>query len=683
MLGKSFPPHRASAAFQPSPKVTRPTSPRLPEGLARVCSLPADSAGLIGKTCQLPEELAGAPLQARVDGLILGREQKSEIGTGHATVHICRLTEPGAWPVLLHVVSDVHVESTGGRHTLTLEIQQQGAKTGDRPIEIRQARWCGLDLRGADLSGVQCYHLEIDQCRLDQANLSGSRWTHCKWAGVSITQSDLKDCRLFYCQFSDIGLHHCELQKSHWDSCTLTRVNWNTSNFNGGSLNSCVLCEWQCLQVASAGASARNCMLIAGCTLPEGFSTPRGLDQRADLIQPGSTVLVPEYTPSYMAGFCDELGRQGIRHIVVRGGEGWLRDVLLKQASTSEGAAYRVVTAPRDPEQLYHGSALQYVHIHHSHFAPGQAPRPTDPVNMEARHLPRVQLRTPDGDALPSVEFDSAQRHFVPGGNLIWTDNDTVLIGNDSIRYEATEGADAVDVDPQQAAKLAQQFPGVEDPQLRRHLKAGRAATKQELKDGLGAKDVIVIPQWAWHIDMGMALVAQRTLVVHSFDRSGDFLHDNAAELQGALGMEKWQELVHASAQLKERFEEQISKACAKLERAGFRVVKACCMLIEDVSPRGVPVGVHSLFSNGLSIQRNSGDGDEERTSYTYLTPGTRSLAVHERHFEKACQTVGAEVRFLVGDDGADPLADINSRQGAVRCMTFTNGVVEYSHFPD
>lgn len=558
--------------------------------------------------------------------------------------------------------------------TLTFVTDRSGGSKAPGSLDISRRRWADMNLAGLELPGACLRSVAIERCVLDGARLSGVRMHQCRWLEVRAGQADLTRATLDQCTWTASSLDHAALEDSTWTDSVLQRVETSACDWSGARLTDCVGMGWSAPRCRWKLTHFSRCILDTTSALPAEAS-PTCLGRRSDLMVEGDSVLVNADAPSFMNDFCDTLRSFGVSSFQVRGGSIWVRDTQFKAALHGAGPAFHVHVEPRHPNDLIAGDPLLKWHRRHTNSVrsivedPDQTGKPVEAAVGQG--APR-DLLLPSGLRPPlAAAFTAASDRFIEGGNLIVIDDDLALVGNDTLLHPGHLPDGPRPDTPANRAKADRAYPTLGGSETRWAVWNQRKLAKEDMAQLLGVKTLLLLPQWSFHIDLQVAFIGPRKVLVHSFEATVDFLVSERDALVAALGEARHTALLKGNQAMAARWERDvIDDTLKKLRRAGVEAQPVCGMLTEGVNERGMPQNLCSLLVNGLGVDRGAG------RSPVFLTAGSPALPVHEAHFRAACRTMGVEVGFLVGEgrDGLeDPQAFIARQHGGVRCLSNTN----------
>ena len=191
------------------------------------------------------------------------------------------------------------------------------------------------------------------------------------------------------------------------------------------------------------------------------------------------------------------------------------------------------------------------------------------------------------------------------------------------------------------------------------------------------SENVVILPQWTYHLDLQMAYVGQSTFLVHSFDETETFLRDT-----GEFG--RYQEILERA---KPR-EAVVNKLVRKLRYCGFKVIKCCGMILENPIRWDPDRQKHrkalvdfcycnlasSFFMNGINIY------SQHHNKHYFLTLDSENIK-HKEYFVRLLKSIGIEAVFLKMNrySPSETLQGVSHLSGALRCQTNflpLNGVI-------
>ena len=179
--------------------------------------------------------------------------------------------------------------------------------------------------------------------------------------------------------------------------------------------------------------------------------------------------------------------------------------------------------------------------------------------------------------------------------------------------------------------------------------------------------NVVVLPQWAYHLDLQMAYVGKSTFLVHSFKKMREFFQQHPG---------KYDERCLQQAMLKETVVDRVVKI---LQNCNFMVIKCCGSIYanqvfcdDTFQFKEAPAIFHntaSLFSsfmNGIDVY------SQRYNKYLFITMDSEDIT-HKKYFIKLLERIGIGAVFLKMERGSlhmDPRFQINYLGGALRCQT-------------
>lgn len=207
-------------------------------------------------------------------------------------------------------------------------------------------------------------------------------------------------------------------------------------------------------------------------------------------------------------------------------------------------------------------------------------------------------------------------------------------------------------VDAQHAARLAERRTA-EKYRVAHELNQG----SQGIFHKESARNVIVVPQWTYHIDLQMSYLGNGKVLVHSFESTLEFLAQNKAQVLAELNQliqtqaiswtgsaeDLFQKIVHVNIELARTYEKSIvDEIGRKLEKHGLSMTKCCGNLFTDFPIGGSPGGdLLGCFMNGLG-------GHSSKTDRDYFLTARSPLASFERYFaQQILAPMGIDCRFL------------------------------------
>ncbi len=586
------------------------------------------------------------------------------------------LGEPTDTTRLFHLVVTQEPAATNGPAlTLTFVAGRDGSTGIAAQGEICNGRWTGLDLSGLTLPGIGLRSMKVEACKLDGARLTDARISHTQFEGVHAKGVDLSGTF-----FEGGGWRHCSIGSARmvdttWSACTFERWLMSDNHLSRAHFRNCTCLGWVATACQWQGARFSACVVDTTSSLPP-EATPTCLRRRSDLMVAGDTVIVSRLAPGFMKGFCDAAASLGIRMFTVEGGSMWVRDTQFKARLHGPGPAFHVMVLERESMgSLIPGDPLLRSHRLHSSNVRPTGPTPAEPIkSILAEGTPEspTHVLAPSGINVPiGAAFTLSSDRFIEGGNLIVIDERLALVGNDTLLHPADLPEGALPPTPEHRQKADRAYPGLDTPDARWAIWNQRKRAKSELTRLLGVESILLLPQWAFHIDLQLAFIGPRKVLVHSFRATLAFLSSASNELQGSLGASKFNALVAGNEAMARQWEESaVTSVIDKLRRAGVDAQPVCGMLAESVDDRGVPLHLCSLLVNGLGVNRESGKNP------VFLTAGSPNLTVHEAHFRDVCRSMGVDVMYCYSEDtwgDSDPQSFIARQHGGVRCLSNTN----------
>jgi hypothetical protein len=202
-------------------------------------------------------------------------------------------------------------------------------------------------------------------------------------------------------------------------------------------------------------------------------------------------------------------------------------------------------------------------------------------------------------------------------------------------------------------------------------------------------KNLIVIPQYMYHIDLQMAYLGHSRILVHSFQETHGFLKKNKEKILADLKSliekkfnrfsespeELYLKLLYVNESLASEFETSIiDESIRKLEKHGFIVQKCFGNLFFDFPKSGaINSGLLSLFMNGIS-------GYSSKLQTDYFLTANSPLPSAKEYFEGILsRKFGIKTYFLDTIDPFDPekkediMNFIEQTAGSLRCSVNTN----------
>ena len=644
------------------------------------------------ETCDSKErhELTNCLAKALMAGLG-GTEQRTKIQTAGLKITCTRLVGSAENPRLIHLLAEPVGPILDSPRWLSLRIVESPAERDNPPsLHVRKADWSDWNLRGLFAPGLILEDCKLVRLCLDDADVHGSQWLRCSAVKASMQSADMRGAH-----FVETALH-----KVGFDHSNCTGAIFEKSNLCNTQLAGAQLMHARLLACSLLGANfstdlslteLQRCVISPSTRLPPGVA-PRRLHHPDDVLRPGSTVIYPKSHPSFVDTFIERMDECGVQVIEVDTKDGccWLRDVCFKAGLEQEREpGYRVLVTPDHLSSLRRGDIEMFEHRHHSQFwrarpkgpvplaigGPAEVPREDRPFNL--LHVTLDQGLPAEVQIDATSGFESDPSDFIPGGNIMVIRADLCVVGNDALIYSPSSALQPFAGKPS-AQKIAASFPRIGDDALRTRLWLGRKQAKHELRRLLGIPKLVLIPHCLFQIDMEMAYLGNNCMVLHSYQETVSFIKTYWTELREELGSEEATEtLLKCNEALALRYEESvINVASGKLERSGIQVIKACTMLISEITHEGLPEGVFSLFANGIA--RDHGDG----VHFSFYTADAPNMRSHKRYFSEICEKVGVQVDFLESSDGFSPAALIEQHGGGLRCLTNTNVIFTLDHHP-
>lgn len=213
------------------------------------------------------------------------------------------------------------------------------------------------------------------------------------------------------------------------------------------------------------------------------------------------------------------------------------------------------------------------------------------------------------------------------------------------------------------------------------------AASQGEFQRRL-KENVTVVPQCFYHIDLQMAYVGNGRVLMHSFQKTVEFLNAHRDQILQELssidlGQIGWRSspirlfdhLVEFNTFLAKELESTVvDKASQKLEKHGLEVHKCCGNLFYKSLEHGIPSGLLGCLMNGIS-------GHSEATQENYFVTAASILPSFDEQFKATLSESGVQQCYFLNSSTAegkepnriDTVNFINRTHGSVRCQTNTN----------
>jgi hypothetical protein len=201
-------------------------------------------------------------------------------------------------------------------------------------------------------------------------------------------------------------------------------------------------------------------------------------------------------------------------------------------------------------------------------------------------------------------------------------------------------------------------------------------------------KDIIAVPQWTYHIDLQMSYLGQGQILIHSFEKTLDFLTEKKSEILNELesinlletvrwkesALALYEKLILLNTHLVAEFENSIiNEAIRKLEKHGLTVHKCLGNLFHGALEEGVPQKMICAFMNGLS-----GYSDQLGCNY-FLTVDSPLICLKTYFEELLAKQFGMKTYFLNVTNPRFPqspsmtMSTFDETEGSFRCQTNTN----------
>lgn len=213
------------------------------------------------------------------------------------------------------------------------------------------------------------------------------------------------------------------------------------------------------------------------------------------------------------------------------------------------------------------------------------------------------------------------------------------------------------------------------------------AASQGEFQRRL-KENVTVVPQCFYHIDLQMAYVGNGRVLMHSFQKTVEFLNAHKDQIIQELSSmnlkqidwskspaELFDHLVAFNTFLAKHLESDVvDKASQKLEKHGLQVHKCCGNLFHKSLKNGIPSGLLGCLMNGIS-------GHSEVTQENYFVTAGSILPSFDEQFKATLSEAGVQQCYFLNSSTAegkepsrlDTVNFINRTHGSVRCQTNTN----------
>lgn len=202
-------------------------------------------------------------------------------------------------------------------------------------------------------------------------------------------------------------------------------------------------------------------------------------------------------------------------------------------------------------------------------------------------------------------------------------------------------------------------------------------------------RSVVIMPQWAYHIDLQMAYLGNGIFALHSFAEAEKFLIEHREQVIQELGQmnlaaikrsespeELFEILLKNTQNFKALYEESIVlEARRKLLKHGFKVITCCGTLFTEPVKAGFTKGVFAAFVNGMAIE-------SDKKHQKYFATAASPLRSAQNYFaDKIKEESGLEVKFLtVSAEHRTPkttleestVIKIDKSTGSLRCQLNT-----------
>jgi len=235
---------------------------------------------------------------------------------------------------------------------------------------------------------------------------------------------------------------------------------------------------------------------------------------------------------------------------------------------------------------------------------------------------------------MPQLHFESNPEVSIEGGNIFVLPNGTCVVGEESLSDRTSPDA--------------------------------RERAIGNMREVLGAKVVVVLPQIFFHIDLHLTFLGDRWMI-HSFDETVKFLNANRDSLVAKLGEKHFDTLLNANEKMaKEQEHSFVDHSIEMLKSTGYPVTKWCGSLFaEKVTGKNYP-RVSSTFTNGVLVR--GGPGQQSQ----YLVAQSDAVPKHREYVEDRCKELGLEVAYAtiqLEDDEVDGATYASSVGAGVRCL--------------
>ena len=151
----------------------------------------------------------------------------------------------------------------GGQDTLELRSDVQDAIASISACHARQckleiAAGFRLDLRGANLSGVELFKARLSRANLSRADLTGARLFGADLAGAAFSRANLAEARLSGADLNGANFDRANLSGTRLDSANLAKAGLSGVNLSMGRLSNANLAEAHLSNANLAGASLHD-----------------------------------------------------------------------------------------------------------------------------------------------------------------------------------------------------------------------------------------------------------------------------------------------------------------------------------------------------------------------------------------------------------------------------------------
>jgi uncharacterized protein YjbI with pentapeptide repeats len=557
-----------------------------------------------------------------------------------------------------------------------------------------------VDFSGSDFSDSRWH--DLDSCpRLDlrNANLSGASFRSTRLVGTDLRGALLEQVSFDQVDLSRSKLDDCDIAGSHWNCTELVEV-------QAGSMRN------------AESARFVRCPIL-NADLPASLTSKLKSD---DILRPGDSLFV-DASCQYKHVIGQMCVAKELRYEEVSF-DFWTRDAYFRAVHPPQA----VFIAPTENIDRPKFSSLAGAHV--DSFRRNPLSRPdlslAPPAESEKDYKVRHEAAIKD-DRLKRMR--AVEGHFLEGGNIIITSDGVAVVGHDEIRHGQKEPEGPVD--EEQLRLAVNLYPGVDPGKAIALWTAGVHETARVQKV-LGARKLVVIPQYLFHDDLQVTYTGGSRFLVNSFSETLRLLKENQAAFTTEFGEQGYEracqkaqsvidagrdqasvgdatallaylranreEMVRqfgetqfanafatARAQVEAGGEERlVDEAMRRMEAAGLKATKAALSVLAGPIKWGKwqeGLGqVSSLLGNGLMIE----DNDGERT---YVTLGAKGMTTHKQYF---CEVLAGQgihhVEFMADEhwtgDVPSPADFIDRYSGGLRCLTQKNLYPMLDHQP-